>query len=54
MRGGDRFAPIGRAGGAQGSYAEEMVRDLKAKVFPDRELKYVALGAGGKMEVRGL
>ena len=32
--------------------AEEMVRDLKAKVFPDRELKYVALGAGGKMEVR--
>ncbi len=24
--------------------AEEMVRDLKAKVFPDRELKYVALG----------
>ncbi len=32
--------------------AEEMVRDLKAKLFPDRELKYVALGAGGKMEVR--
>jgi cytolysin-activating lysine-acyltransferase len=32
--------------------AEEMVRDLKAKVFPDREIKYVALGAGGKMEVR--
>jgi hypothetical protein len=29
-----------------------MVRDLKAKVFPERELKYVALGAGGKMEVR--
>jgi len=34
--------------------AEEMVRDLKAKVFPDRELKYVALGAGGKMEVRAM
>jgi cytolysin-activating lysine-acyltransferase len=57
-RSGDRLwvveviAPFGRAGGAQGSYAEEMVRDLKAKVFPDRELKYVALGAGGKMEVR--
>ncbi len=30
----------------------EMVRDLKAKVFPERELKYVALGAGGRMEVR--
>lgn len=27
-------------------------RDLMAKVFPDRELKYVALGAGGKLEVR--
>ncbi len=25
--------------------AEEMVRDLKAKIFPERELKYVALGA---------
>ena len=34
--------------------AEEMVRDLKAKVFPERELKYVALGAGGKMEVRAM
>ena len=32
--------------------AEEMVRDLKAKVFPDLELKYVALGASEKMEVR--
>ncbi len=32
--------------------AEEMVRDLKAKVFPEHELKYVALGAGGKMDVR--
>ncbi len=34
--------------------AEEMVRDLKAKVFPERELKYVAIGAGGKMEVRAV
>ncbi len=46
------IAPFGRAGGAQGSYAEEMVRDLKVKVFPDRDLKYVALGASEKMEVR--
>jgi hypothetical protein len=26
-------------------------RDLKAKMFPEREVKYVALGAEGKMEV---
>ncbi len=32
--------------------AEEMIRDLKAKVFPDREVKFAARGAGGKMEVR--
>ena len=32
--------------------AEEMVRDLKAKVFADRELKFVMLGADEKMEIR--
>jgi hypothetical protein len=30
----------------------KVVRDLRTQVFPDRELKYVALGAGGMMEVR--
>jgi hemolysin-activating ACP:hemolysin acyltransferase len=32
---------------------EEMVKDLKAKVFPQRELKFLAVGAQGR-EVRGL
>jgi hemolysin-activating ACP:hemolysin acyltransferase len=32
--------------------AEEMVRDLKAKVYPTRELRYVAIGADGKKYVR--
>lgn len=32
--------------------AEEMVRDLKAKVFPTQELRYVAIGADGKKELR--
>lgn len=32
--------------------AEEMVKDLKAKVFPDEEITYLALGAGGKRELR--
>ena len=31
--------------------AEEMVKDPKAKVFPQRELKFLAVGAGGR-EVR--
>ena len=31
-----------------------MVHDLKAKGFAEHEVKYVALGAGGKMEVRGM
>ena len=33
--------------------AEEMVKDLKAKVFPQRELKFLTVGAQGK-EVRVL
>jgi cytolysin-activating lysine-acyltransferase len=32
--------------------AEEMVRDLKAKVFPTQELRYVAIGADGKKKLR--
>jgi cytolysin-activating lysine-acyltransferase len=28
--------------------AEEMVKDLKAKVFPQRELKFLAVGAEGR------
>ena len=31
--------------------AEEMVKDLKANVFPDRELRYVQVGVRGN-EVR--
>lgn len=33
--------------------AEEMVKDLKAKVFPNDPIKFVAAGAAGK-EVRTL
>ena len=33
--------------------AEEMVKDLKAKVFAEREMKFLAVGANGK-EVRVL
>jgi hypothetical protein len=32
--------------------AEEMVRDLKANVFPAEELRYVGLGAGGTKDIR--
>lgn len=32
--------------------AEEMVKDLKAKVFADRELRYLAVGEGGRKDVR--
>lgn len=32
--------------------AEEMIRDLKAKVFPEREVKFVAFGADGTKEMR--
>jgi hemolysin-activating ACP:hemolysin acyltransferase len=32
--------------------AEEMVRDLKAKVFPSQQLRYVATGVDGKKELR--
>jgi cytolysin-activating lysine-acyltransferase len=32
--------------------AEAMVRDLKAKVFPTQELRYVAIGADGKKELK--
>jgi len=38
------IAPFGRA--------EEMVKDLEAKVFKDREIRFVVLGADGKKEVR--
>lgn len=41
-----------RSEGRRGLWEAEMVRDSTAKVFPDRELKHVALGADGKMEVR--
>ena len=34
--------------------AEEMVKDLKAKVFPDEEVHYLALDAGGKRELRSV
>ena len=34
------------AGGGQGSFADEMVKDLKAKVFPGRELKVLAVEDG--------
>jgi hemolysin-activating ACP:hemolysin acyltransferase len=34
--------------------AEEMVRDLKAKVFPTQELRYVAIGTDGKKELRAV
>lgn len=30
----------------------EMIADLKAKVFADREIKVLAIGAGGKGETR--
>jgi hemolysin-activating ACP:hemolysin acyltransferase len=45
-------APFGPAGGGQASLAEEMVKDLKANVFPSREVKFLALGRNGKREVR--
>ena len=32
--------------------AEEMVKDLKAKVLAGRELRYLALGEGGRKDVR--
>lgn len=32
--------------------AEEMVKDLKAKVFAGRDLRYVAVGEGGRKDVR--
>ena len=32
--------------------AEEMVNDLKSKVFPDRPVHYVAVTTDGKKEVR--
>jgi cytolysin-activating lysine-acyltransferase len=31
---------------------EEMIKDLKAKVFPTREVRYVAMMSEGKKEVR--
>jgi len=34
--------------------AEEMVNDLKAKVFPDEEITYLAVGAGGKRELKSV
>ncbi len=35
-----------------GGGAEEMVKDLKTKVFPDREVHYVTVTKDGKKEVR--
>lgn len=32
--------------------AEEMIKDLKAKVFPAREIRFVAVSKEGKKEVR--
>ena len=32
--------------------AEEMVKDLKAKVFPAREVKFLAVGAQGQSRMR--
>ncbi|MBL8565785.1 MAG: toxin-activating lysine-acyltransferase [Hyphomicrobiaceae bacterium] len=32
--------------------AEEMIRDLKSKVYPDKELRFVTLGRDGKKELR--
>ena len=32
--------------------AEEMVKDLKANVFPDRAINFVAVTKDGKKEVR--
>ncbi len=32
--------------------AEEMVKDLKAKVFPQREMKFLAVGAQGRRETK--
>lgn len=32
--------------------AEEMIKDLKAKVFPGREVRYVAVTPGGEKQVR--
>jgi hemolysin-activating ACP:hemolysin acyltransferase len=33
---------------------EEMIKNLKSHVFPDKELRYLALNAEGKKEVRVL
>ncbi len=40
------IAPFGGAG--------EMVKDLKAKVFSQREVRFLALGSDGRKEVRSL
>ena len=34
--------------------AEEMVKDLKANVFPDRAINFVAVTKDGKKEVRAV
>ncbi len=34
--------------------AEEMVKDLKANVFTDREVKYLAVGRDGARDVRAV
>ena len=34
--------------------AEDMIKDLKAKVFPTRDVRYVAMTADGKKDVRVL
>lgn len=40
------IAPFGPTGGGQGSFVGEMVKDLKAHVFPDRELKVLTTHDG--------
>lgn len=46
------IAPFGRADGgapgAQASIAEDMVRELKAKVFPNRPVHYLRVGPEGR------
>ncbi len=32
--------------------ADEMVKDLKAKVFPDRDVRFLAAAPGGSKDVR--
>jgi hemolysin-activating ACP:hemolysin acyltransferase len=42
----EAIAPFGRP--------DAMIQNLKAQVFPDKELRYLAMGADGKKEVKVL